>query len=227
MAVRGSAAPLPLSHFSGLILAIRSELQMFPEITRDDVFRLETERLWLRWPRAADAAAFVKLAGDPEVALKTAQIPQPYETRDAESFIMRARAENTEGAGLSLVLAPKRQPNDAIGVIGAHGADARGVATIGFWLGKPFWGQGFMGEAAAGFLDLIFGVTSLERVESRIMSANAASRRVHEKLGFESLGACLCPAPARGGEVPGELFRLGRGAIHTTFGVRHPRFPSS
>ena len=28
---------------------------MFPEITRDDIFRLETERLWLRWPRAADA----------------------------------------------------------------------------------------------------------------------------------------------------------------------------
>ncbi len=47
------------------------------------------------------------------------------------------------------------------------------------------------------------------------MSANAASRRVHEKLGFTSLGACLCPAPARGGDVPGELFRLGRGATHT------------
>ncbi len=51
-------------------------------------------------------------------------------------------------------------------MIGAHGADARGVATIGFWLGKPYWGQGFMGEAAAAFLDLIFGVTSLDRVES-------------------------------------------------------------
>jgi RimJ/RimL family protein N-acetyltransferase len=200
---------------------------MFPEITRDDVFRLETERLWLRWPRAADAAAFVKLAGDPEVALKTAEIPLPYGLHDAESFILRARAENAVGGGLSLVLSPKRLPNEAIGVIGAHGADTRGVATIGFWLGKPYWGQGFMGEAAAAFLDLIFGVTSLERVESRVMSANAASRRVHEKLGFASLGACLCPAPARGGEVPGELFRLGRGAIHTTFGARHPRFPSS
>ena len=29
---------------------------MFPDLTRDDVFRLETRRLWLRWPRAADAA---------------------------------------------------------------------------------------------------------------------------------------------------------------------------
>lgn len=200
---------------------------MFPEITRDDVFRLETQRLWLRWPRAADAPAFVKLAGVPEIALLTAEIPLPYFLHDAESFILRARAENTVGGGLSLVLAPKRQPNEAIGVIGAHGADTRGVATIGFWLGKSYWGQGLMSEAATGFLDLIFGVTSLERVESRIMTANDASRRVHEKLGFTSLGACQCPAPARGGEVSGELFRLGRGVTHTSYGARRPRFSSS
>ena len=28
---------------------------MFPDYFRDDVFRLETQRLWLRWPTAADA----------------------------------------------------------------------------------------------------------------------------------------------------------------------------
>ena len=36
---------------------------MFPELTRDDVFRLETRRLWLRWPRMADANAILRLAG--------------------------------------------------------------------------------------------------------------------------------------------------------------------
>ena len=30
---------------------------MFPDLARDDVFRLETSRLWLRWPRMGDAAA--------------------------------------------------------------------------------------------------------------------------------------------------------------------------
>ena len=37
---------------------------MFPDLTRDDVFRLETRRLWLRWPRLADAQAIVRLAGE-------------------------------------------------------------------------------------------------------------------------------------------------------------------
>lgn len=36
---------------------------MFPELTRDDVFRLETRRLWLRWTRMADASAILRLAG--------------------------------------------------------------------------------------------------------------------------------------------------------------------
>jgi hypothetical protein len=30
---------------------------MFPDLLRDDVFRLETRRLWLRWPRAAEETA--------------------------------------------------------------------------------------------------------------------------------------------------------------------------
>ena len=28
---------------------------LFHDLTRDDVFRLETRRLWLRWPRLASA----------------------------------------------------------------------------------------------------------------------------------------------------------------------------
>lgn len=200
---------------------------MFPEITRDDIFRLETERLWLRWPRASDAPVFARLAGDPEVALKTARIPQPYTPRDAEEFIMLSRAENDLGDGLTLVLAPKRQPDEPIGVIGAHGAARRGVATFGFWLGKAYWRQGLMSEAATAFLDLIFGVTSLDRVESAVMLENPASRRLHEKLGFVSGGPCMCPAPARGGDVPGERFCLSRGGAHTVYGARRPKFTTS
>ena len=48
---------------------------MFPDLTRDDVFRLETRRLWLRWPRQADAQAIVRLAGEKSVAEMTARLP--------------------------------------------------------------------------------------------------------------------------------------------------------
>jgi RimJ/RimL family protein N-acetyltransferase len=200
---------------------------MFPEITHDDVFRLETERMWLRWPRLADAEAIARRAGDPDVAAQTANIPHPYNLRDAEQFIRRARAENESGQGLVLALAFKRDPNEAVGVIGAHGSAFRGTAHLGYWLGREFWGQGLMTEAARVFVDMIFGVSSLGEIVCEALPGNLASRRVQEKLGFASLGEVEIDAPARGGRLQVLRTRLSRGAAHTAFGARRPRFSST
>jgi hypothetical protein len=83
---------------------------MFPDLTRDDVFRLETRRLWLRWPRLADAQALVRLAGEKAVAEMTAHIPHPYGPEDAERFVYEARRSNTEGRGLALLITPRSKP---------------------------------------------------------------------------------------------------------------------
>ncbi len=199
---------------------------MFPEITHDDVFRLETERLWLRWPRAADAPAFVALAGDADVSRNTT-LPHPYALSDAEGFIRDARARNAAGDGLFLTLAPKRAPNDAIGVISAEGAAARGATQLGFWLGKPHWGQGLMSEAALAFVDLIFKISSLERIDSSAAPENLGSLRVQEKLGFIRTGEADLDAPARGGKLHVVTTQLKRGAAHTVFGARRPKLTST
>lgn len=200
---------------------------MFPEITHDDIFRLETERMWLRWPRLSDAETIARLAGDAAVAEQTGSIPHPYNISDAEQFVRRARAENESGQGLVLALVLKGQPNEAIGVIGAHGSAFRGTAYLGYWLGRPFWGQGLMTEAARVFVDLVFGVTSLGDIVSDALPGNLVSRRVQEKLGFTSLGEVVIDAPARGGAVTVERARLSRGAAHTAFGARRPKFTST
>ncbi|MBG0795089.1 GNAT family N-acetyltransferase [Methylocystis sp. H62] len=197
---------------------------MFPEITRDDVFRLETERLWLRWPRAADAEEIRQHVGDPDVALMTASIPHPYAPHDADAFIASAREENGAGGGLHLVITPKNRPNEPIGLVSLHGADRRGSATFGFWLGKPYWGQGYTTEAARALIDLAFGITSLDRIVSAARPDNRSSLHVHEKLGFHRTGSGMRPAPARGGDMEVELFELKRGEAHTLFGARRPRF---
>lgn len=200
---------------------------MFPEITHDDVFRLETDRLWLRWPRAADADEIRRHVGDPDVALMTTSIPHPYEPHDADAFILSARQENAVGEGLHLVVTPKSRPNEPIGLVSLHGADRRGTATLGFWLGKPYWGQGYTTEAAKALIDLAFGITSLDRIHSSARPDNTSSLRVHEKLGFSRIGRGKLRAPARGGEIEVEQFELKRGEAHTVFGARRPRFSST
>ncbi len=67
---------------------------MFPELTRDDVFRLETRRLWLRWPRLADGPAILRQAGAKPVAEMTAAIPHPYPPEAVEPFVFATRKGN-------------------------------------------------------------------------------------------------------------------------------------
>ncbi len=198
---------------------------MFPEITHDDVFRLETERLWLRWPRLTDAQAFVALINDPEVTRHTT-LPRPYRSQDAEDFIRFARADNAAGESLYLVLAPKRDPNTPIGVISSEGAQSRGESRLGFWLGRAYWGQGLMSEAASAFVDLVFKITSLERIVSAAAPDNIASLRLQERLGFARTGRAVIDA-ANGGSLEVIATELKRGGAHTTFGARRPKLSST
>ena len=200
---------------------------MFPEITRDDIFRLETQRLWLRWPRAADAESIALFCNDPEVALKTTTIPFPYSQSDAERFVLRSRSDNMEGSALHLALAPKRQPNEAIGMISLMGAETRGEGKLGFVLARSAWGQGFMTEAARAFVDLVFNLTSLDHIVSSALLDNAASLRVQEKLGFVVTGEKTAHAPARGAPLRLTTTLLKRGAAHAPYGALPARRASS
>ena len=115
---------------------------MFPDLTRDDVFRLETRGLWLRWARLADAQAIVRLAGEKSVAEMTARIPHPYRPDDAERFIFMSRRSNADGQGLQLAITPKGKPNSLIGMVGIGPDPDTGKPSLGYWLGTPYWGKG-------------------------------------------------------------------------------------
>lgn len=182
---------------------------MFPELTRDDVFRLETRRLWLRWPRMADANAILRQAGDKAVAEMTASIPHPYPPEAVEPFIFAMRKGNALGEHLVLAVTPRSKPNDVIGMIGAH-RQASGVPFIGYWLGTRHWGKGYATEAVQGLIDTLFSLVDVPAIEADTRVINPASRRVLEKCGFRAEGSFLKSLPARGGLFPCEQFRLDR-----------------
>ncbi|WP_342359788.1 GNAT family N-acetyltransferase [Terrarubrum flagellatum] len=182
---------------------------MFPELCRDDVFTLETARLWLRWPRVSDAAAIQRLAGDKNVAEMTANIPHPYPDGAAEEYVFHARKGNALGDALSLAITLKPKPGALIGMIGARQTAARGV-EIAFWLGSDHSGSGFITEAARSVIDAVFTLTDQPEISASARVINPASRRVLEKCGFRHEGSALRAAPARGGAFPCDLFRLDR-----------------
>jgi len=137
---------------------------MFPDIFRDDVFRLETRRLWLRWPQAGDAAAIRAL--------------QPYGLEEAASFIEASRAGNACGAHLRMVLTLKTGARDLIGMIGI---EEKGQPQLCYWLDPAFRGQGFAAEAAAAMTDAFFHVTPAEELRA---FGEGAAIGVLQKAGF-------------------------------------------
>jgi RimJ/RimL family protein N-acetyltransferase len=128
---------------------------MFPDLTRDDVFRIETKRLWLRWPRMQDAAAIQRLAGVKDVAEMTGTVPHPYPKGEAERFIFAARKGNATGQSLQLAIAPRNAPDKFVGLIGAR-MKAVDQADMGYWIGEPHWSKGYATEAAQALVDAIF-----------------------------------------------------------------------
>jgi RimJ/RimL family protein N-acetyltransferase len=185
---------------------------MFPDLTRDDVFRLETRRLWLRWPRLADAQAIVRLAGEKAVADMTARIPHPYPPEQAEKFIFQARRANANGESLQLAITPKGKPNSLIGMVGISPGPETAKPELGYWLGIPSWGQGYATEAARALIDAFFAYGDETDLTASARVINPSSRRVLEKCGFAYQGAGLIELPARGGLYPADHFRLDRRA---------------
>ena len=185
---------------------------MFPDLTRDDVFRLETRRLWLRWPRLGDAPALERLASERAVAEMTAGIPHPYPEGAAIAFVKKRREWNATGRALAMVLTPRDDPTMPIGTVSLSQTRTDGHPALTGWLGCDYWGEGYATEAARALIDAFFAYTEGCEIRSSARVINPAARRVLEKCGFAYLGSGLARSPARGGVVPSDEFRLDRRA---------------
>lgn len=192
---------------------------MFPDLTRDDVFRIETRRLWLRWPNARDAEAIVRLAGDAAVAGMTARIPHPLDRATVDAFLIDVRRANTLGAGLTLALAQRAAPTRLIGIVGIACESAE-APHLGYWLGRPHQGAGLMSEATASLVHAFFAYAGGTCLVAEARLDNPASRRVLEKAGLRETDRRVRDVPLRGGEVAVACFRLDRAEWASADAVR-------
>lgn len=194
---------------------------MFPDLLRDDVFRLETKRLWLRWPHASDSAEITRLTSDAEVAGTTARLPHPYSPEAAMAFILLARRDNAEGKAAVFMLTAKRRPSVPLGAIGLDYA-GDGRLALGYWLGKPHWKRGLITEAALTLVRFAFTWTLVPEIVAAVHVGNSASQRVLEKCGFRFVGQGYEAAPARPAPMLCDRFSLRRETWHDRPGPVSP-----
>ncbi|MGH9880451.1 MAG: GNAT family N-acetyltransferase, partial [Pyrinomonadaceae bacterium] len=59
---------------------------------------------------------------------------------------------------------------------------------FGYWLARPYWGQGIMTDAVRVFVRYAFSELGLLRLTAHVFESNIASARVLEKNGFKLEG---------------------------------------
>lgn len=143
---------------------------------------LYTERLLLRAPEMSDTQAIETLAGAYEIARMTLNIPHPYPKGGAVKWLTQMR-KNDSDTDFSFAVT-LREDNTFIGMCGIHGHDRFARAEIGYWMGVPYWGKGYMTEAARRVVQFGFEEMNLTRIQATYLTENPASRRVMEKIGM-------------------------------------------
>ncbi|MDD4616899.1 MAG: GNAT family N-acetyltransferase [Alphaproteobacteria bacterium] len=165
----------------------------------------ETGRTVLRPLEKSELPRLVELLDVWEVARWLAVLPYPYTAKNAEDFYIDAAAAATTGAPQFYAIATKTD-NQLIGGVALHpprGASAaKGELEIGYWLGREYWGSGFMTEAARPIVRVAFNRPSTEVLVATTAPDNAASKNVLQKLGLRNKGVAPRDyASLRGGDM--------------------------
>lgn len=144
---------------------------------------LETERLILRRWEDGDAQSMFEYAKDPDVGPIAGWPPHQsiQESRDVIEHVLNGR----EAYAICL-----KTDRKAIGTIelklNGHTdlTERDDECEMGYWLAKPFWGQGIMPEAVKEMLRHAFEDIGMTRVWIGYYEGNAKSKRVQQKCGF-------------------------------------------
>lgn len=148
---------------------------------------LETERLHLRPFTLDDDVAVFAVASDPEVA-RFVRFEAHRDLAETRAFLELVQRHYRRGDPFAWAIA-LREDGRLIGSCGfVSQAPERRSAEIGYWLGKPYWGQGYAVEAARALVRYGFEQMGLQHVEAKCFLENRGGQRVIEKLGMKLEG---------------------------------------
>jgi ribosomal-protein-alanine N-acetyltransferase len=154
------------------------------------IARIETERLLLRGPAEGDVEAWAALLTDPDFrryipVRRSDDSAEERARRGLAALSRRWTAEPLHAMGWVISL---RDGGQMIGLGGVDEGAEPGDGEIDYFLGKPFWGKGYGGEAARAMARFAMDHVDLRRLVAYIVPGNDASIRIAEGLGMSYQG---------------------------------------
>ena len=179
---------------------------------------LETARLTLRPIRREDGADVFAYGADPEVSRYTTWEAH-RSVDDARVFVdwVLGEYEGVRPAPWGIVQRDGGRLIGACDVADWRPEHAR--AEIGYVLGRPYWGRGYMTEAIGAMLAFGFQELGLNRIEAVCAVENAASERVMQKVGMRFEGVLRQYMLVKGRYLDWKLYAILRDEFFGTNGA--------
>ena len=173
--------------------------------------KIKVDDFLIRKLKKSDASSLYKNVKDKEIVRYTLNIPHPYQKKDAAEFIGRSIKEWNEGKSYVFGIEIDKE---IVGICSINNIDKESRhGTLGYWLGKKYWGQKFMSKAAKAVVDFGFKELKLHRIEVTHFAENIASQKIIQKLGFKLEG-----------KEREKIFRFGRWHDHLLYGLLEQDF---
>ena len=153
------------------------------------------------------AAAAQALAADPAIGA-TSNVPSPYPANGAVTWIAHAMRGADAGQEATFAVLADQVFVGACGVLNIGGRPRSG--ELGYWIGRPYWGNGYATAAARLVVDWVFQELDLGYIVSSCLERNPASFRVLVKTGFRHTGFAHFPHLKWGPDERFATFRLTR-----------------
>ena len=151
-----------------------------------------TKRLRLRLLKSTDAADIARLLlNDSEAVQMTASMSDPMTEEAARDWIERRTSPDQHVFAILLA-----SSGEFIGSIGLGGE--KEMPYVGYWIGRPYWKQGFATEAVQGLIEYARWL-GIPLLQADTFPDNPASARVLAKAGFINSGRITLNLPLRGG----------------------------
>ena len=143
--------------------------------------RIQTNRLYLRNWRKEDAPFMFKYCSDDYVGPICGW--PPHKTIEETKAVLNQFVKRPNCYAICL-----KDESAPIGCIELMSdtdmSDNPKEYELGYWIGRPYWGNGYMTEAANALIDYAFKELELEAIWCGYYEGNNKSKRVQEKLGF-------------------------------------------
>jgi len=145
---------------------------------------LQTDRLILRPFTLVDAEDVHRYVSDKAIAATTLRIPHPYEKGMAEAWINSRHESFQNNTEISFAI-ERKSDQQFLGTFSLLLELEHQRAAFGYYIGKPFWNNGYATEAACRGLQYGFEELNLNRIYAVHFKHNPASGRVMQKLGMK------------------------------------------